>query len=80
LGIAALILSPPRKRRERPRCRRAAEQRDELAPFLKALGAGRPTIFRDREHVAAAISLSFSRETWGVTVSALKIGEISGSF
>ena len=34
----------------------------------------------DREHVAAAISLSFSRETWSVTVSALKIGEISGSF
>jgi hypothetical protein len=30
LGIAALILSPPRKRRERPRRRRAAEQRDEL--------------------------------------------------
>jgi len=26
LGIAALILSPPRKRCERPRCRRAAER------------------------------------------------------
>jgi hypothetical protein len=32
--------------KQRPR---TAEQRDELAPFLKALGAGRPTIFRDRE-------------------------------
>jgi len=76
-----------RARRERPRGRASAARSMHGSLLLHSRPPSAPAI---RQGVACIIptvgrsipsqSFSFSRETWSLTVSAFKIGEISGSF
>src|SRR5262249_39662229 len=63
---------PLRPRRERPRCRRAAKQRDELAPSHSITSS-------ERACSVAGISISSALATFKLMTSSNVVGCITGS-